>query len=58
MAEDELLSMSKTATTFGVSERTVWRWIASGVIRPVRVGGRSYVSTSEVRRVQGFGGES
>jgi hypothetical protein len=56
--EPELLSMSKTAATLGVSERTIWRWVHLDILHAVRLGGRTFVSCDEVRRVACVGGES
>ena len=46
-----LFTTPEIARSFRVSTRTVDRWIASGTIRSVKVGGRRLVPVSEVRRL-------
>ncbi len=47
----KLMSISAVAVTFGRSERTVSRWIAQGVLNPVRVGRSTFIRAEEVHSI-------
>lgn len=51
----ETIRPSEAASLLGVSDRTVRRWIASGVLRASRVVSRYRVPRSEVNRLLGQG---
>lgn len=44
-------SVHETAASLGLSTSSIWKWIASGKIRAVKVGGRTVVPTSELNRI-------
>lgn len=46
-----LLSVPEAARTLGVSLRTMWRLIAAGEIRAVRLRGRTLIPVSELGRI-------
>ncbi len=48
----KLLSKKQTAETFGVSYRTIERWHNTGYINYIRIGGRVFISYSEVFRIR------
>ena len=35
----------------GISERTVWRYISEGVLKPVRLGGRTMLRDDDLARL-------
>ena len=41
------------ADRLGISERTVWRWIAAKELKSVRVGGMRFIPQHEVARLLG-----
>lgn len=43
--------VSESATALGVSVGTLWRMIAAGHIRAVRISGRTLIPTSEIERL-------
>ena len=48
-----LLTVKQTATYFQVSERTVRRWMASGLLKAVKVGPRQVrIRRAELERMQ------
>lgn len=46
------LTLQEASDAFGVSRRTLWRWIADGRLTARRVGRRVYIARSEVRRLR------
>lgn len=50
-ANDGLLSCTKAAEKWGVSRRTVTRWIASGKVKPVNSEGHPRFHPEEIQRV-------
>lgn len=46
-----LLSIAKTAHRLTVSPRSVWRWIAAGEIKAVRLGRAVRIPASEIERI-------
>lgn len=46
-----LLSIAKTAHLLTVSPRSVWRWIAAGEIKAVRLGRAVRIPASEIDRI-------
>ena len=38
---EKFVSKEEVAKTFGVSEKTVQRWTAAGLLRPARIGART-----------------
>jgi excisionase family DNA binding protein len=46
-----LLRVPQVARVFGVSERTVYRWIDSGLLRPIRVGGTTRFRLDDIERL-------
>lgn len=51
MEQKALLSMKEAADMLWVSRRTVERLIASGQLRPRRMGGRTLVPRKELQRL-------
>jgi excisionase family DNA binding protein len=47
-----LFSKKQAAAEFGVCYRTIERWLASGYIKQIRIGGRVYVPYSEIYRIR------
>ncbi len=50
--EVRLLSKKEVAAEIGVCYRTVERWMTSGYIKQIRIGGRVYVPYSEIYRIR------
>lgn len=50
-----MLSVKETADLFGVTKRTVFRWIKSGKIKSVKIGRTVRIKKSEIDRVIGEG---
>ncbi|QNK64808.1 helix-turn-helix domain-containing protein [Pedobacter sp. PAMC26386] len=48
--EDELLTIAETALLFKVSHRTIRRWQANGIIRPIYIGGTVHFSGIELKK--------
>jgi excisionase family DNA binding protein len=44
----ELLTAEEVAERVRVSERTVWRWAKTGVLRPIRIGGITRFGASDI----------
>ncbi len=44
------LSVRETARALGASPASVWRWITSGELPAVRIGGRVFISHEALRR--------
>jgi excisionase family DNA binding protein len=38
MAEDKVLSAKEVAAVLGVCEMTIYRWVAAGKLKPMRIG--------------------
>ena len=48
---DDLITKSKLAESFGVSERTIERWVRMRQLpKPVRIGGKSLFHVPSVRK--------
>lgn len=43
--------VKEAASIFSVSEKTIRRWISTGFIRPVRIGGSVRIPTAEMERL-------
>ncbi|QKK09293.1 MAG: helix-turn-helix domain-containing protein [Planctomycetota bacterium] len=52
-----LLSVSETARAMGVSDRMVWRLIAEGEIRAIKIGRCTRVPCAELERIADSGRE-
>ena len=50
-----MLSVKETAELFGVTKRTVFRWIKSGKMKSVKIGRTVRVKKSEIDRLIGEG---
>lgn len=50
-----MLSVKETADLFGVTKRTVFRWIKSGKMKSVKIGRTVRIKESEIKRVIGEG---
>lgn len=50
-----MLSVKETAELFGVTKRTVFRWIKSGKMKSVKIGRTVRIKKSEIDRVIGEG---
>ena len=46
-----MLSVKETADLFGVTKRTVFRWIKSGKMKSVKIGRTVRIKESEIERV-------
>ena len=46
-----MLSVKETADLFGVTKRTVFRWIKSGKMKSVKIGRTVRIKESETERV-------
>lgn len=46
-----MLSVKETADLFGVTKRTVFRWIKSGKMKSVKIGRTVRIKKSEIKRV-------
>lgn len=46
-----MLSVKETADLFGVTKRTVFRWIKSGKMKSVKIGRTVRIKESEIKRV-------
>ena len=46
-----MLSVKETAELFGVTKRTVFRWIKSGKMKSVKIGRTVRIKESEIERV-------
>ena len=49
--EQDLLSVPDVAAIFRRHERTIWRWLADGVLNSIKVGGSRYVRRIDVEAV-------
>ena len=47
----KMLSVKETADFFGVTKRTVFRWIKCGKIKSVKIGRTDRIKKSEIDRV-------
>lgn len=47
----KMLSVKETADLFGVTKRTIFRWIKSGKIKSVKIGRTVRIKKSEIYRV-------
>ena len=52
VATDDLLSVGKAAKALGTSRWSVYRWIDTGKILSIRLGGILFIPTSEVERLK------
>lgn len=50
-----MMTVKETADFFGVSPRTVFRWIKSGKLQSVKIGGVVRIKKNEIKRVIGEG---
>lgn len=50
-----MLSVKETADLFGVTKRTIFRWIKSGKMKSVKIGRTVRIKESEIKRVIGEG---
>ncbi len=50
-----MMTIKETADFFGVSPRTVFRWIKSGKLESVKIGGIVRIKKNEIKRVIGEG---
>ena len=48
----QLYDTNETAVLLGISYATVFRWIKSGRLIPVRIGSRTLIPKSEVERLK------
>ena len=46
-----MMTVKETADFFGVSPRTVFRWIKSGKLESVKIGGVVRIKKNEIERV-------
>lgn len=46
----ELLTLKEAAERFGVSRPTLWRAVCRGTLKTVKVAGRHFVTTGEMKR--------
>jgi excisionase family DNA binding protein len=46
--------VEEAAAILLVGVATIWRWIASGKLASFKIAGRTLISDSEIRRVQGL----
>lgn len=46
-----LLNITHAARRLGVDRKTVYRWIFTGDLAAVKMGGRNYIAGAEVERV-------
>ena len=51
----KMLSVKETADLFGVTKRTIFRWIKSGKMKSVKIGRTVRIKESEIKRVIGEG---
>lgn len=49
------MTVKETADFFGVSPRTIFRWIKSGKLDSVKIGGVVRIKKDEIKRVIGEG---
>ena len=49
--EPKLISLADTAILLGVPERTVRTWVRTGVLHPVRIGGRVLLRREDIDRM-------
>ncbi len=52
VATDDLLSVGKAAKALGTSRWSVYRWIDTGKILSIRLGGILFVPRSEIERIK------
>jgi excisionase family DNA binding protein len=45
------LSIDEAAAARGLSASSIWKWIALGQLRAVKLGGRTLITVEEVNRV-------
>lgn len=50
-SDDRLVPLCEAAKTLAVSKRTLYRFIAEGMLRKIKVRGRSAVAWSDVQRL-------
>lgn len=51
--DEKMFAPREFAKRHGVATTTLWRWCKSGLLTPVRVGGRVYYRDSDLRIVEG-----
>ena len=49
---DNILDIQEAASALGVSYVTIYRWIKSGKIVPIRIAGRTLIPKSEIERLK------
>lgn len=49
---DELFSLDEAAQLLDIGIATLFRWLKSGKIIPLKVGGRTLITKSEVERLK------
>lgn len=56
MTIEKLFSIEETARAFGVSPRTVWRWVSDGTFkRVVRIGGKRPIVRIPAEEIERLG---
>ena len=51
--EPQALSIKNTLSILGISKTLLWRSVASGRIKVIRLGRRTLIPTSEIKRLLG-----
>jgi len=49
---DELYDTTEAARLIGIGYVTLYRWIKNGKLIPLRIGGRTFITKSEIERVK------
>lgn len=50
--KEEYLTPDQTASTLGVSKNTLWRWMKSGYLTPVKIGRKSVYKKSDITKLK------
>lgn len=50
--KEEYLTPDETADHLGVSKNTLWRWMKSGYLCPVKIGRKSVYKLSEIEKLK------
>lgn len=53
ISSDDLLSVAQAAKELGHPRITIYRWVETGKITGIRLGGVLYIPKSEVERLKG-----
>lgn len=47
----KLLTVKQFCEYFQIAESTFYKWKREGIVRPLKVGGNSYISEEEIERI-------